>query len=159
MMIQARRLLFTKLLVFALLLEACQLPATYTPTPDVDEPVFTSAAQTIEAQLTDMVGFATQTAFAAGAGAARPAASQEAPAETLPATSTPMPTKTPLPSDTPIPSHTLEPTIAPSPPMSQKIRKRAWENPPGKTNFRMLQTGRYITTNMLKCRSVAGNFK
>jgi len=104
---QTRPLLFALLLPFAYILAACRLPATYTPTPaSEDGPLFTSAAETIAAQITSMVNLATQTAFSSGAGTAQAVAASE----TLPATSTPRPTKTPQPSDTPQPTDTLEPT-------------------------------------------------
>jgi hypothetical protein len=104
---KTRRLLLPFLLFVAVSLGACKLPANYTPTPgQVDEPVYTSAAETIAAQITGIVDLATQTAYSAGAGTAQASAATE----TLPATSTPMPTKTPQPSDTPQPTDTLEPS-------------------------------------------------
>jgi hypothetical protein len=107
MITKSQRLLFPFLLTYVIILAACRLPAAYTPTPgSMDSPVYTSAAETIAAEITSVVNLATQTAFSSGAGTAQAIAATE----TLPATSTPMPTKTPQPSDTPQPTDTLEPS-------------------------------------------------
>jgi len=104
---KSQRWLIPFLITCVVILGACKLPATYTPTPGaVDDPVYTSAAETIAAEITDVVNLATQTAFSSGAGTAQAIAATE----TLPPTSTPLPTKTPRPSDTPQPTNTLEPS-------------------------------------------------
>ena len=105
----------------ALLLGACALPTTYTPSPlpsSTDEEVpYTAAAATIAAQLTDI-------AIVNTTGIVPDDGNQEStPADgaknidasaTLPSTSTPLPSKTPLPSDTPTPSDTPEPSLTPT---------------------------------------------
>lgn len=110
----------TLILVTTLLATSCSLPAAYGPpgakegpegatSPAAVEGVgpaqYTEAAQTISAQLTEILRPATDT----------PAleTNQAGPTiEPLPATSTPLPTRTPLPSDTP----TVTPTPIPTTP-------------------------------------------
>ncbi len=88
-------------------LAGCTLPATYAPL-EVQNPAYTAAAETIAAQLTEIIAEPTSET---------PAAAQETQPEveeTLPPTSTPAPTRTPLPSDTPTPTQTGTNTPIPS---------------------------------------------
>lgn len=104
--------IFALLFCLTLLFSACTLPSTYTTPPADGAPnlAYTAAAQTIEAQLTQIA-----------IGSVVPP--QEVPAqntpaagnlETLPATSTPPPSSTPLPSDTPTVTPTV-PSATPTP--------------------------------------------
>lgn len=107
------------LMVFSLiiLLSACTLPASTSIPQAVENPAFTAAAETINAQLTGIAG-PTQTP-----GPLEPTdviLSTEQPnlptvTETLPNTSTPEASRTPIPSDTPTPSSTPEPTATSQP--------------------------------------------
>jgi hypothetical protein len=108
-------------LAFSLMifLAACSMPATVSTPQAVENPAYTAAAETINAQLTGIAG-PTQTP-----GPQLPTSTTEAsdqtglltPTETLPNTSTPEPTRTAQPSETPVPSATLAPTatVEPSP--------------------------------------------
>ena len=115
------------LVCLSALLTGCTLPASYdTPAaPDIQNPAYTQAAETIAAQLTQIAAPTSAGDTPAAAGATLPGpqeapnltAQPGAPDETLPATSTPLPTKTPLPSDTPTitptGTNTLTPTVTP----------------------------------------------
>lgn len=95
-----------------ILLSACTLPASVSTPQVVENPAYTAAAETINAQLTGIAG-PTQTPGPQEPAGATQASEQPVlltPTETLPNTSTPEPTRTPLPSETPVPSATLEPT-------------------------------------------------
>jgi hypothetical protein len=118
----------------ALLLSACTMPAVPPPATATSSegPSYTAAAQTIEAQLTEIA-----LPFVEPSQTPTPT---EPVTETLPPTSTPLPTRTPLPSDTLQPSNTPKPsaTLAPSStaivttpvntPLPILANKPAWED-------------------------------
>jgi hypothetical protein len=82
---------------FAVLLGGCLTSPASQPAEPTPAPGNTSAAQTIEAQLTGIAGTSLPTPDSS-------VTATPTPTETLPPTSTPLPTDTPQPSDTPEPT-------------------------------------------------------
>ncbi|HSQ27168.1 MAG TPA: hypothetical protein VLM80_08580 [Anaerolineales bacterium] len=120
-------------LVFFLILflAACTLPATVSTPQVVDNPAYTAAAETINAQLTG-IALPTQTPVPQQPeDTSQPGGetSGPTPTETLPNTSTPEPTRTSLPSETPIPSATPEPTETPQPTVASEDPKASLGDP------------------------------
>lgn len=120
-----------------ILLSACTLPASVSTPQVVENPAYTAAAETINAQLTGIAG-PTQTPGPQEPAVATQAGEQPVlptPTETLPNTSTPEPTRTPLPSETPVPSATLEPTATLQPTTPSEDPKAGLGEPDWKDTF------------------------
>ncbi len=106
-------------LFLIIFLAACAMPAKESTPQAIENPEYTAAAETINAQLTGIAG-PTQTPEPQTQTDATQAKDQTdlgSPTETLPNTSTPQPTRTSFPSETPIPTATSAPTatVEPSP--------------------------------------------
>jgi len=113
-MINPRILRLPIMLYTMMLLGACRISASHSPTLIPQNIAYTSAAETIAAQLTEIANPVAQATGAKSPVAGIPTLSVLPPSETLPATSTPLPTNTTLPSDTPLPSSSIEPTLLPT---------------------------------------------
>lgn len=137
---QNQRGLILVLLLVSLLLGGCNLPGISQPTsiPSQEsrpEAVYTSAAQTIVAELTRVAGPSTQEPSGAQPTESTPATSQESPAATLPAVETPTPTETPTPSPTDTPEATNSPTMTPTGTLSATDPKLSLGNPTWSDHF------------------------
>jgi hypothetical protein len=125
------------MITLIILLSACTLPASTSTPQAVENPAYTAAAETINAQLTSFAG-PTQTP-----GPQEPANLTQVneqpgmltPTETLPNTSTPEPTRTSLPSETPIPSATPEPTATLQPTAASEDPKASLGEPDWQDTF------------------------
>ncbi len=119
-----KRTLWIYLALFSIL-SACTLPATRVTQISLNNPSYTAAAETINAQLTGLA-LPTGTPIAGAAqelpntpaiveqastGTALAATLDTTLSGTLPATSTPLPSSTPRPSDTPAPTSSPQPTL------------------------------------------------